>query len=75
MREWRTRLASFCLAESVDIVCGAPFRIWIDGQGPPADSDSPLPVASRRNRENPAPLPANLIRSAGCGPPAASVKG
>ena len=27
------------------------------GQGPSAERDSPVPTASKRNRENPAPLP------------------
>jgi len=37
-----------------------PFGVVLDRQGPPAGSDSPSPAASRRNRENPAPLPANF---------------
>lgn len=37
-----------------------PFGVVLDRQGPPAVSDSPSPAASRRNRENPAPLPANF---------------
>jgi hypothetical protein len=34
------------------------------GQGPPAVCDSPSPAASRRNRENSAPLPTGLQRAA-----------
>jgi hypothetical protein len=31
------------------------------GQGPSAERDSPVPTASKRNRENPAPLPTGPI--------------
>jgi hypothetical protein len=32
-------------------------EMWSVGQGPSAVRDSPPPTASKRNRENPAPLP------------------
>src|ERR1700751_657105 len=42
------------------------------GQGPPTVRDSPPPAASRRNRENPAPLPTGSKDRRGRISPAAS---
>src|SRR5713226_6100997 len=65
MTDLRASTISCCLPSSVDIETSILHGV---GQGPPAVCDSPLPTASRRNRENPAPLPTrSKVRQAyGC---------
>jgi hypothetical protein len=58
MRALSERCISCCLPESVGIVKTSILVEFVRlEQGPSAVRDSPPPTASKRNRENPAPLP------------------